>query len=339
LDEAFLDVTDYCAAHGCDGAAAAAQLRAAVTAATRLTCSAGVAPNRLLAKMASDVNKPDGQCVIAPNVADVASFLHAMPVRKVPGIGRVAERLLAAAGVVTCGEVLAAAPRLSLLLSASAFELAHAAALGCGPTARPPPPAPGEAGRKGMSVERTFGNCGDAAALERKLAELAASLAAHLAREGLTARCVTLKLKTAAFELRTRQAALPRFTNAEAELFECALRLLRAEPRPLCCRLMGLRASAFLEPPPAPPPGQRTLRFAPSGAPPPPGEYVCADCGASVLESARAEHADYHVARALQRQLRDADAKAEGRGGAGGGAKRKGGGAIQTLFKRAAAQQ
>jgi DNA polymerase kappa len=372
LDEAFLDVTDYCAREGgISGSDAAARLRSAVKDATRgLTCSAGVAPNRLLAKMASDINKPDGQCVLAADRAGLTAFLAPMPVRKVPGIGRVAERLLAAAGVVTCGDVLAHAPVLALLLSPSAFDHALAAALGCGATARPPPVAPGEAGRKGMSVERTFSNCDDAAALESKLRELAGALADHLAREGLRARQLTLKLKTAAFEVRTRQTALAAPTAAAAELLPPALRLLRAEMSacaasaasvPLCCRLMGLRASQFVETRP-PPPGQRTLGFAADGGAAAEaeaaGRVVCGECGAAVDVESAQEHADWHAARALHRQLRDADAEeqrraaAAARGGGGGtgnggnnGGKRGrtggggGGGNIQALFKRAAAQQ
>jgi DNA polymerase kappa len=369
LDEAYLDVTDYCARQGgISGAEAAARLRAAVKDATRgLTCSAGVAPNRLLAKMASDINKPDGQCVLAPERDALAAFLAPTPVRKVPGIGRVAERLLAAAGATTCGDVLRRAASLALLLSPASFEHALSAALGCGPTARPPPPAPGEAGRKGMSVERTFSNCDDAPELERKLSDLAAALADHLAREGLRARQLTLKLKTAAFEVRTRQTALAAPTCAAADLLPPALRLLRAEmaasssaaAAPLCCRLMGLRASAFVETR-APPAGQRTLGFeavaaeasagaggaGAGGAGAGEGTTVCGACGAAVAGAHGAqEHADWHAARALHRQLRDEDAQEErraaaaakrGRTGGGGGG---GGGGIQALFKRAAAQK
>ena len=335
LDEAFLDVTDNCAREGCTPAEAAERLRAQVHAQTRLTCSAGVAPNRLLAKIASDINKPNGQCVLPPSAAALLAFLEQRPVRKLPGVGRVTERLLAACGALTCGQVLQHAPALSLLLSRSAFDFVFEASLGLGPTARPADVAPGEAGRKGMSVERTFSNMGDQAALERKLRELAASLAEHLSCEGLRARQVTLKLKTAAFEVRTRTTPLPKHTCSEEELFGPALRLLRAE-LPVCIRLMGLRASHFLERR-APPPGQRTLGFRAGGGAAEPGSFACDRCGAVVAEAARQEHDDFHVARELQHQLRDEDSKAASKAGKAGKRPREGG--IQALFKRAAANK
>jgi DNA polymerase kappa len=338
LDEAFLDVTDYCAKQGCTPAEAAERLRAQVHAETRLTCSAGVAPNRMLAKIASDINKPNGQFVLPPSTAAVLAFLEQRPVRKLPGIGRVTEKLLAACGAVTCGDVLQRAPALSLLLSRSNFEFVFESSLGNGETARPAELAPGEAGRKGMSVERTFNNMSDQGALERKLRELAAALSEHLSSEGLRARQVTLKLKTVAFEVRTRTTPLTKHTCAEEDLFAPALRLLRAE-LPIEIRLMGLRASNFMERRP-PPPGQTTLSFRSDNAAAEPGTFACDRCGAIVAESARAEHDDFHVARELQRQMREEEAAAVSKAAKASSASKRPppreSGSIQALFKRAA---
>ena len=336
LDEAFLDVTEYCVKERCTPAEAAERLRAQVLAQTRLTCSAGVAPNRRLAKIASDINKPNGQCVLPPSAPALLAFLEQRPVRKLPGVGRVTEKLLAACGVVTCGEVLRNAAKLSLLLSRVAFDFVFEASLGLGESSRPAELAPGEAGRKGMSVERTFGNMSDPAALERKLRELAAALAEHLSCEGLRARQITLKLKTATFEVRTRTAPLPKHTCAEEDLLAPALRLLRAE-LPVCIRLMGLRASHFLERRP-PSPGQTTLAFRAEGAESAPGCFCCERCGATVADAARAEHDDFHVARQLQQQLREEEAAAASKA-AKATTKRPPEGGIQALFKRAAANK
>ena len=66
-----------------------------------LSCSAGIGPNEMLAKIASDVNKPDGQHQVAPDRSEVVSFIQALPVRKIPGVGKVTERVLEGIGVTS----------------------------------------------------------------------------------------------------------------------------------------------------------------------------------------------------------------------------------------------
>lgn len=91
LDEAYLDVTDCRACHG-SATLIAEQIRTEIRAETGLTASAGVAPNKFLAKIASDENKPDGLCVITPD--QIAAFVADLPLRKIPGVGpRTAEKL------------------------------------------------------------------------------------------------------------------------------------------------------------------------------------------------------------------------------------------------------
>ncbi|KDD71903.1 impB/mucB/samB UV-protection protein, partial [Helicosporidium sp. ATCC 50920] len=87
MDEASLDATEHCRRTGQSGAEVAQAIRDKVRAQTRLTCSVGVAPNRMLAKICSDTNKPDGQFVVPPVRRAVLDFVGGMSVRKVPGIG------------------------------------------------------------------------------------------------------------------------------------------------------------------------------------------------------------------------------------------------------------
>jgi len=103
LDEAYLDVTKNKLRHS-DPAAIAGLIKQHIRAVTRLTASAGVAPNKFLAKIASDLKKPDGLCVIRPE--EIQSFLDPLPVRKIPGVGPVTEKSLGALGISTCGELL-----------------------------------------------------------------------------------------------------------------------------------------------------------------------------------------------------------------------------------------
>ena len=98
LDEAFLDVTD-CAQFQGSATLIAADIRLAIREELHLTASAGVAPNKFLAKICSDENKPDGQCVIAPDEVD--NFVRDLPLGKIPGVGKVTQTRLAKAGFYT----------------------------------------------------------------------------------------------------------------------------------------------------------------------------------------------------------------------------------------------
>lgn len=102
LDEAFLDVTG---SSRCSGSATliAEEIRQRVKEKTRVTVSAGVAPNKFLAKVASDWNKPDGVFTIPPD--DVAAFVFTLPVNKINGVGKVTTRKLSQMGVETCGDL------------------------------------------------------------------------------------------------------------------------------------------------------------------------------------------------------------------------------------------
>ena len=102
LDEAYLDVTDSPHCHG-SATLMAEEIRQTIFRETRLTASAGVAPVKFLAKIASDLNKPDGQYVIAP--ADVPGFLRTLPLGKIPGVGKVSAAKLETLGLRTCEDV------------------------------------------------------------------------------------------------------------------------------------------------------------------------------------------------------------------------------------------
>lgn len=102
LDEGYLDVTDVAKAPG-EATRIAQEIRAAVARERKLTISAGVAPNKFLAKIASDWKKPDGLFVIPPQ--KVAEFMPSLPIEKIPGIGRVSARRYHSQGVFTCGDL------------------------------------------------------------------------------------------------------------------------------------------------------------------------------------------------------------------------------------------
>lgn len=148
LDEAYLDVTQCPHAEG-SATRMAEQIRARIFAETQLTASAGIAPNKFLAKVASDWNKPDGQFTIRPK--DIGAFMKSLPVEKIPGVGKVTARKMKLKGLNTCGD-LQKLSQLELMRQfgawgASLFEYAHG---------RDERPVCSRSVRKSFSVENTF---------------------------------------------------------------------------------------------------------------------------------------------------------------------------------------
>jgi DNA polymerase-4 len=234
LDEAYLDVTDN--AWGERSATrVAARLRAEIKAETGLTASAGVAPNKFLAKVASDLDKPDGLVVIAPE--DVSGVLEDLPLRRIPGVGRVTESRLKSLDLHTCGDVRRCDPaRLAEHLGSYGTALQRLAA---GVDPRPVVPS---RGRKSCSIEDTFAQdlLTRAEAL-MKLEDLAQRLAQRLETSGTRGRTVVLKVKYHDFQQVTRTRTLSRNVCSGADLLREASALLSqtdAGRRPV--RLLGI---------------------------------------------------------------------------------------------------
>jgi DNA polymerase-4 len=147
LDEAYLDITRHLG----DPAALATVIREMIFRKTRLTCSAGIGPNKLIAKIATDINKPNGQLEVTPEQVPV--FMEGLPVRKIWGIGPATEKKLHEMGVNTCGELqLFSRIEMQQLFGRFGIELYD---LARGVDARPVEP---DRPRKSLSTEETFSN-------------------------------------------------------------------------------------------------------------------------------------------------------------------------------------
>lgn len=199
LDEAFLDVTD---SGRCNGSATliAQDIRAAIRRELNLTASAGVAPNKFLAKVCSDENKPDGQCVVPPDRID--AFVRDLPLEKIPGVGRVTLKRLASHGLHTCADVRALDERELIRRFGGLGELLYKRARGIDER----PLSTGRI-RKSLSVERTFAEDipGPAAAREA-LDSLFDELTRRLEKHGDRAiKNQQVKLKFADFRLTTME--------------------------------------------------------------------------------------------------------------------------------------
>lgn len=249
LDEAYLDVTDNL--RGLPSATAVAEaIRAEIRETTGLTASAGVAPAKFLAKIASDWNKPDGLFVIRPG--QVRAFLEPLPVGRIHGVGRVMEARLHALGIRTVGELAArTASELEHRFGRYGLRL-HELAQGIDRSqVRPHRPA------KSISSEDTFSQDLPLAALEAPLRQLAAKTWSAARRDGRPARTVVLKLKTADFRTLTRSLTVQPPPRDAEELAAIALSLRERVDLPAATRyrLAGVGLSGFDDPDLPPQPG------------------------------------------------------------------------------------
>jgi DNA polymerase-4 len=237
LDEAFLDVTGGLRLHG-TGAEIGAAIRARVRAETGLTASVGVAPNKLLAKLASDDAKPDGMLVVEPG--GELAFLHPHPVGRLWGVGPATLARLERFGVETIGD-LAALPEASLVDTLGRAHGHQLHELACGRDDRPV-----EADRETKSIgqEETFPrDVADREALDREVRRMAERVGTRLRDHGLAGRTVTLKVRFPDFRTITRSATLPEPFAVSSEIARLARALLDKVETAGGVRLLGVSVS------------------------------------------------------------------------------------------------
>lgn len=234
---------------------------------TGLTCSAGTASNFMIAKIASDMNKPNGQVFVGPSEEEIRTFLSPLSVRKVCGVGRILEKFLRATlGVVTVADLYAKRAEVNFLFKPATAQFLLRVSIGYSEDSRRESEG-GERGddesaqRKGMSGERTFQPTDTWSDLCVKLESIATRLAKDIQSKGLKPRTIGLKVKLANFNLltrtNTRQVAL--FQQAgdgsTQTLVDIAVKLLRDVKRAFVeehkdkagfmVRLLGVRCSNF----------------------------------------------------------------------------------------------
>lgn len=238
IDEAFLDVTASRRALG-TGEVIARRLKDEIRATTRLTASVGVAACKLVAKIASDLRKPDGLVVVPPGAE--AAFLAPLPVRRLWGVGPKTEESLARVGVHTIGDLAAlTGDALSRRLGTHGQDLLE---LARGIDDRP---VLTEAEAKSVGQEHTYDeDTADVARLRRTLLDLADGVAARLRSADLSGRTVTLKYRDETFHTVTRAETLASPTDSGRTLFEVAWRLMAGVHGRRKVRLLGIYASGF----------------------------------------------------------------------------------------------
>jgi DNA polymerase-4 len=232
IDEAFLDVSGSTALFGAPEQIARA-IKKQIREATGLCASVGVAPNKFVAKIASDLKKPDGLVIVKQ--AEVEEFLRDLPISKLWGVGPKTEERLHELGIRTIGD-LRANPQ-----GSQGSQGAHLHELAYGRDYRPVVP---DWEARSISNETTFEeDTADRELMLRTIRRLSESVGRRLRVEDQRARCITLKIRYEGFETHTKQMTLDRPTQSDDEIVRTAVSLFEQFPLDRKVRLLGVGSS------------------------------------------------------------------------------------------------
>jgi DNA polymerase-4 len=238
IDEAFVDVTGCRRLFG-PPFQIALKIKKEIKQVTGLTCSVGIAPVKFLAKIASDLDKPDGLTEITKDEMD--SFLKRLPVHKIPGVGHATQRQLRSLGLRTLGD--ARSLNDDFLENQLGKFGRRLKALSLGKDNSPVRPS---SSMKSVSSETTLRrNTRDHRLLEHELLRQAQDVSRQLRKSGIRAKTVTVKLKHADFRQITRSVTMSKAIQSSDVLYKTACRILRNYPITQDIRLIGLGASGL----------------------------------------------------------------------------------------------
>ena len=246
VDEVYIDFTTVPGGQREGGRVLARLIQKSIFEATGLTCSVGVAPNKLLAKMASEFNKPNGIAVL--HASELQARIWPLPVRKINGIGPKAEAKLAGQGIHTIGQL---AEREEAWLRQH-FGPTYGAWLHAAAWGRDDRPVVTHSEPVSISRETTFERdlhaVRDRAELGHIFTRLCEQVAADLARKGYAGRTVGIKLRYADFKIVTRDHSLPQPVASAADLRRAAGLALKRAPLQRPIRLLGVRVGNLCRP-------------------------------------------------------------------------------------------
>ncbi len=242
IDEAFLDVTGSRALFG-SGPEIAAKIRARIKNELTLTASVGVAHNKFLAKLASDLEKPDGLTVVPSDPEEIRAFLAPLGISRIWGVGKVTQRNLEEIGITTIGQIQNASAR--QLNSVFGHTSAHIIALANGEDSREIQTSRQE---KSISREHTFKHdCTKIARLEKTLCGLVEDVGSQLRSLERYASIGQLKLRWQGFKTITRRTQITPACCDDFTLRDIALALFRKEKITKPVRLIGFAVSGLVD--------------------------------------------------------------------------------------------
>ncbi|MEE9495432.1 MAG: DNA polymerase IV, partial [Desulfobacterales bacterium] len=238
IDEAYMDITGCQRLFG-EPQEIAWEIKRKIKETVNLTCSVGVAPNKFLAKIASDMEKPDGLTLILPD--KVPEFIDSLPVKKVPGVGKKMFRQLELLGLRTLGDV-QRLPEKSLLKHLGKFGK-RLRTLSSGNDHSPVTP---QAPHKSISSERTLAaDTRDVKLLKRYLLSQCGEVSKQLRKTGVRAKTITIKIKDENFKTVTRRTTIAIPTQSSKTIYKHAAQLMDDYKITKKIRLIGVGTSGF----------------------------------------------------------------------------------------------
>jgi DNA polymerase IV len=243
IDEIYIDLSDIEGVHADGGRAIGLALKAAVRAATGLSCSVGITPNKLLSKICSDLDKPDGLTLLSAD--ELPTRIWPLPAKKINGIGPKATEKLAGFGLHTIGDLAGADPLFLLQHFGKSYGAwLHEAAHGRDARAIVTHSEPVSISRE-TTFERDLHAVHDRAALGAIFTELCTELAGDLARKGYASKTIGIKLRFQDFKSVTRDLTLPAHTLDATAIRRAAGLCLKRVDLTRRLRLLGVRAGAL----------------------------------------------------------------------------------------------
>lgn len=236
LDEAYLDVTQNRKGHP-SATLLAREIRTRIFEKTGLTASAGISTNKFLAKVASDINKPNGQKTVAPE--EVEAFLMGLDIRKFFGVGKVTAEKMYQQGIFTGADLITKSREYLTEQFGKSGSHYYQVVRGIHESPVQPSRIP-----KSVGAERTFSeNLSSEIFMLEKLKGIASELHRRLDAKGRAGKTVTLKIKYSDFRTQTRSRTLPVYISSEALILEHAKELLYQQPLEESVRLLGIALS------------------------------------------------------------------------------------------------
>jgi len=219
----------------------AEEIRKRVQEATQLTCSVGIAPNKMLAKICSDMNKPNGQTYMEPDKEKILDFMRVLSVRKIPGIGRMTELILASLGIMTCGDILEKAPEIFISFSEKSSRFLFRAALGISRNFHEEDEE--DTCQKSISISTTFKPITKYELLKEKIKEICEELSERIDKRKVAGCTLTVEFKNTKFQVVQKSQSLKNYIFEFEDLFKTSMQIVDANWPCDPLRLVGVKLS------------------------------------------------------------------------------------------------